>query len=160
MNVEPIDEKNLDEIKTEAREWHQPLHDLEVTSFFGERGDEFHEGIDFKAARGSQVFAVQSGQVIYSGARIKGYGQLVVLKHPSGLVTIYAHNTKNLVPKGMTVQKGQLIAYSGESGRASGPHLHFEIRRGVVAIDPMSVLPLQKRADVFDRSAVTQNADQ
>jgi hypothetical protein len=117
-----------------------PLKEVEVTSKFGYRGDGVHEGIDLRASVGTPVYASQEGLVLHSGSQISGYGKMIVLRHEHGWATIYAHNSKLLVRSGTRVKKGQLIAYSGQTGRASGPHVHFEVRNGVTAYDPVSVL--------------------
>lgn len=121
--------------------WNWPLANVTVTSEFGKRGRRFHEGIDLRARLGTPVYAAQDGEVIYSGNRIKGYGNMVVVRHSKGLFSIYAHHSRNLVKKGDQVRRGQQLALSGKTGRSSGPHLHFEVRRGVLALNPRAVLP-------------------
>lgn len=111
-----------------------------VHSRFGPRGGSRHDGIDIGAPEGTPIFAAADGEVIYAGVQ-RGYGNLVILRHEGGLVTIYAHNRENLVREGERVRKGQKIATVGRTGRATGPHLHFEVRRGTTPIDPQSVLP-------------------
>ena len=118
-----------------------PLAHVKVTSGFGQRGSEFHEGVDLHAPTGTAVYAAQAGRVIYAGTKIKGYGRLIVIKHDRGISTVYAHNSKILVKHGDHVKIGQKIAMSGKSGHVSGPHLHFEIRKGVAAVDPVKVMP-------------------
>jgi murein DD-endopeptidase MepM/ murein hydrolase activator NlpD len=118
-----------------------PLQSIQVTSGFGKRGREFHEGVDLRAHTGTPVFAAAAGRVIYAGRKIKGYGNLIVLRHDQGVATVYAHNSKLLVKPGDRVHLGQKIAISGKSGRVSGPHLHFEVRKGVAAVDPMRCMP-------------------
>lgn len=126
-----------------ATDWKAPLDLLEVTSFYGKRHRDFHEGVDFKADVGSPVYAVDSGVVAYAGNKIRGYGRMIILAHNhSGLATVYAHHSKNFVKKGQKIKRGQLIAHSGRSGHVTGPHLHFEVRKGSDPIDP---LPLLKR---------------
>jgi murein DD-endopeptidase MepM/ murein hydrolase activator NlpD len=120
---------------------HWPLSHVKVTSAFGQRGSEFHEGVDLKAATGTPVYAAQAGRVLYAGSKIRGYGRLIVLKHEHGISTVYAHNSKLLVKKGDHVAQGQKIAITGKSGKVSGPHLHFEVRKGVAAVDPIKVMP-------------------
>jgi murein DD-endopeptidase MepM/ murein hydrolase activator NlpD len=132
------DDSDIDDIGVELR-W--PLESVHVTSQFGKRGSEFHEGVDLKASTGTSVYAAQSGRVIYAGKKINGYGKLVVIRHEKGIATVYAHNSKILVKHGDRVKKGQKVAISGKSGRVSGPHLHFEIRKGVSAVDPLRVMP-------------------
>lgn len=132
-----------------------PVKDAKISSPFGDRALKlkrkksrrgiarvhFHEGIDIKAFRGSPIFAVREGTVIYSSRRIKGYGNMIVIQHPDGMATVYAHNRKNLVSRGDQVAQGELIGYVGATGKATGPHLHFEIRKGELPEDPMKYLP-------------------
>ena len=118
-----------------------PLNAVEVTSDYGQRGREFHEGVDLKASRGTPIFAAQSGKVLYADSKIRGYGKMVVIQHMNEIATVYAHISKILVRRGQTVIQGQKIALSGQTGRARGPHLHFETRRGLSSVDPLQVLP-------------------
>jgi murein DD-endopeptidase MepM/ murein hydrolase activator NlpD len=85
--------------------------------------------------------AAESGRVVLSGRRLGDYGNVVIVKHAGRYATVYAHNRRNLVREGEFVEKGQAIAQVGESGNASGPHLHFEIRRDRRAQDPLLYLP-------------------
>ncbi|NDG85349.1 MAG: M23 family metallopeptidase [Proteobacteria bacterium] len=116
--------------------WRWPLADIEISSPYGERGRKFHQGVDLRAHMGTPVIAASDGEVVYVGTKIKGYGRMVVLKHRDGFYTVYAHHSKNRVKLHQKVQAGQVIALSGRSGHASGPHLHFELRRGAQSIDP------------------------
>jgi len=120
-----------------------PVEGARLTSKFGYRFLRFHEGIDLSAPRGTEIRAALPGTVAYSGA-IAGYGNTVILRHGE-IVTVYAHNTTNLVAFGDEVSAGERIATVGDTGRASGPHCHFEIRvrdeRGrFVALDPLPFL--------------------
>lgn len=99
-----------------------------VSSDFGPRGRRHHDGIDIPAPRGTPIAASDSGEVIYSGNGIRGYGNMIVLSHGDDVFTVYAHNRKNRVDKGDRVDKGEVIAEVGNTGRSTGPHLHFEIR--------------------------------
>ncbi len=112
----------------------------ELTSRYGRREGRGHDGIDIGAPEGTAVKAAAAGEVLFS-ARHGGYGNLVIVKHDAGLVTVYAHHQKNLVEKGQRVAAGQVIARVGTSGRASGPHLHFEVRRGTSPENPLRYLP-------------------
>jgi len=111
-----------------------------VTSCFGERHSRPHEGIDVQVPDGTRIYAAESGKVIYSG-RLGGYGQLVVLKHAGPYSTVYAHLSERNVDVGEFVEKGAEIGESGSSGNATGPHLHFEIRRSQRPTDPLLYLP-------------------
>jgi len=112
-----------------------------ISSNFGLRRDpidasvKFHEGIDIAAAEGKSVSATVAGRVTFSGS-IAGYGNVIEVDHGDGVTTRYAHNSKNLVAAGDDVQAGQVIALVGSTGHSTGPHLHFEVRRGGRAIDP------------------------
>jgi len=121
-----------------AFEW--PLHGR-VSSYFGSRGRSHHEGIDIPAREGTPIFAAEAGRVIHSGGRLGDYGNVVIVKHAGRYATVYAHNRRNLVHKGEFVEKGQAIAQVGETGNATAPHLHFEIRRDRLAHDPLLYLP-------------------
>lgn len=139
--VDEIDEEQLKLLKAQVAKWRWPLTDVQVTSRFGQRGNEFHEGVDLRAKIGTPVYAVDGGKVIYSGSKIRGYGKMVVIRHDSGLSTVYAHNSKLLVKQGKKIKAGQKIAISGNTGRVRGAHVHFEVRQGVVALDPSELLP-------------------
>lgn len=99
-----------------------------VSSHFGPRGMKHHDGIDIPAPRGTPIVAVDDGVVIYSDDGIRGYGNMIVLAHGEEIFTVYAHNKKNKVDKGDKVRKGEVIGLVGNTGRSTGPHLHFEIR--------------------------------
>lgn len=107
--------------------WPVP-HFYKVSSHFGPRGQRHHDGIDIPAPRGTPIVAVDTGVVIYSDNGIRGYGNMIVLAHGDDIFTVYAHNRSNKVKKGERVERGQLIAEIGNTGRSTGPHLHFEIR--------------------------------
>jgi murein DD-endopeptidase MepM/ murein hydrolase activator NlpD len=111
-----------------------------TTSEFGPRGKGVHQGVDLAAPKGTPVLASASGKVAYSGNGMRGYGKVVVLTHPNDLSTVYAHNSSLLVRMGDSVRQGQTIAKVGATGRATGPHLHFEIRRRGVPEDPRRFL--------------------
>ena len=89
---------------------------------------------------GTAVKAAESGVVAYAGNELKGYGNLVLIKHPNGFVSVYANNGEISVKRGDTVKRGQLIAKSGQSGNVSSPQLHFELRKGSTPVDPTEFL--------------------
>jgi lipoprotein NlpD len=111
-----------------------------INSGFGPRGSSFHDGIDIAAAEGTPILAIEAGEVIYSD-QLRGYGNIVILRHAEGIVSVYAHNEANLVREGQTVARGEVVAKVGSTGRVTGPHLHFEIRRNNIAEDPLRYLP-------------------
>jgi len=112
-----------------------------VTSGFGPRDGRMHEGLDISAEPGTPVLAAKDGKVVYSDNAIHGYGNMIIIKHAGNLTTIYAHNRVNLVSAGDFVKKGEKIAEVGATGRATGPHLHFEVRLGEKPVDPQRYLP-------------------
>ena len=114
-----------------------PVRGGKLTSRFGRRGKRPHEGIDIAAAEGTAVLAAAEGVVIYAGSGLRGYGNLILVRHDGGIVTVYAHNRRNLVKEGDRVTQGQVIAEVGHTGRTSGNHLHFEVRRGDTPVDPL-----------------------
>jgi murein DD-endopeptidase MepM/ murein hydrolase activator NlpD len=99
-----------------------------------------HQGIDISCSSGTPIKASNAGTVIYAGNTIKGYGNMVILRHSEEFVTVYAHNQVNLVKERDRIEKGQIIGKVGQTGRATGPHLHFEIRRNNKPVDPVPYL--------------------
>ena len=124
-----------------ALRWPLTTVHILIGSPFGARWGKPHEGIDLPAPVGTPVFAAADGRVVYAGAGIRGYGNLIVVKHAGDLLTAYAHNSMLLVSQGQPVRAGDRIALVGQSGHATGPHLHFEVRSGQIPRDPMSYLP-------------------
>jgi len=112
-----------------------------ISSRFGKRIDPktgkktFHRGYDYAGKTGSSVIAVASGLIIRSEYQ-KGFGNMIEIKHPDGYSTVYAHNKENLVKVGEVVKKGQQIAQLGSTGRSTGPHVHFEVRRNGKYVNP------------------------
>jgi murein DD-endopeptidase MepM/ murein hydrolase activator NlpD len=111
-----------------------------LNSGFGPRGSGFHDGLDIAAPEGTPIRAVERGEVIYSD-ELRGYGKMVIVRHGGGIVSVYAHNQVNLVHEGQQVARGEVIARVGSTGRVTGPHLHFEIRKNNLAQDPLLYLP-------------------
>ena len=99
-----------------------------------------NDGIDISVPEGTSVRAAESGVVVYSGDGLKGYGNLVLIKHPNGYVTAYANNAELDVKRGEQVKRGQVIAKSGDTGNVNSPQLHFELRKGSTPVDPTSYL--------------------
>lgn len=112
----------------------------EITAKFDSRHESLNDGINIAAPSGTPVRATLGGQVIYSD-KLRGYGNLIILRHRGGFASVYAHNRRNLVRQGQKVARRQVIAEVGATGRADTPYLHFEIRRNNVARDPLSYLP-------------------
>ncbi|MFQ5971413.1 MAG: peptidoglycan DD-metalloendopeptidase family protein [Alphaproteobacteria bacterium] len=117
-----------------------PVEGRVVSTFGTTEGGRRNDGLNIAAPRGAPVQASENGVVAYAGSEIRGFGNLVLVKHEGGLITAYAHNEALLVERGDVVRKGQVIARVGESGSVETPQLHFEIRRGTTAIDPHTLL--------------------
>ena len=111
-----------------------------VTSDFGEREGREHRGIDIAGRYGTGIRAAAAGTVAFSGHKAH-YGRVVIVDHPAGVSTVYAHNEDLYVYAGLPVEQGQVIAEIGSSGRSTGPHLHFEVRVAEHAVDPLGCLP-------------------
>ncbi len=106
-----------------------------------------HEGVDLAAPAGTPVMAAASGRVIFVG-RMRGYGKIVIVKHPDRYVTVYAHDSTNYVREGQFVSQGQMIGRVGRTGHTTGANLHFEIRYDNVARNPLLYLPPVRNTDV------------
>ena len=131
-------DRNLEHERTPAG-W--PVSSGWISSSFGERSDPFtgkkarHEGVDFAGIKGSEVVAVASGAVTWAGSR-RGYGKLLEIDHGNGYITRYAHNDQLLVKAGDGIVAGQEVAKMGATGRASSPHVHFEVLYKGKAVNP------------------------
>jgi len=116
-----------------------------VTSRFGYRRDPitgrtaFHEGYDIASSYGTPIYATADGVVTFSG-RNGGYGNEIIINHGNGFETVYAHNSRNIAKEGDFIRKGQVIAYMGSTGRSTGAHLHYEIRRYGTQVNPANYL--------------------
>lgn len=152
--VKELDEAldTLDRIKTQARKLPlaNPAPGYSISSSFGARKDPLigtpalHSGMDFRAPYGSQARATASGVVTKAGWN-GGYGRMVEIDHGGGFVTRYAHLSKVLVAPDQKVVAGDEIGEVGSSGRSTGPHLHYEVRRGGDAIDPLRFIKAGKK---------------
>lgn len=124
-----------------------PVSELWLSSGFGFRTDpitgmrEFHSGADFAGAAGSPITAVAAGIVTWSGPRF-GYGNMVEISHGNGVLTRYGHNSRNLVQIGDKVEKGEIVALMGSSGRTTGTHVHFEVVRNGEFMNPRGRMKL------------------
>jgi murein DD-endopeptidase MepM/ murein hydrolase activator NlpD len=137
----------LERVKTFARKlpFSNPAPGKQITSLFGNRVDPFfgklamHAGIDFREKQGTDVIATGAGIVIHAGPA-GGYGYMVEIDHGNGISTRYGHLSRILVKTGDKVEEGAVLALSGSTGRSTGPHLHYEVRRNGQAIDPLRFL--------------------
>ncbi|MCF6203549.1 MAG: M23 family metallopeptidase [Methylococcaceae bacterium] len=115
-----------------------------LTSPYGWRWGKTHRGIDIGAPSGTPVYAIASGRILFASDGNNGFGKLIIIQHKGTTSSYYAHNSKLKVKKGNKVHQGQLIALVGTTGRSTGLHLHFEIRRGRDPVDPCDRLPRHK----------------
>jgi murein DD-endopeptidase MepM/ murein hydrolase activator NlpD len=112
-----------------------------IVSIYGSRTDGSHnDGINIAAPKGAAVEATEAGTVAYTGNELRGYGNLILVKHPNGWISAYAHCDQMLVQRGQKVARGQVIARVGSTGNVSEPQLHFELRRGNHPVDPREFL--------------------
>jgi murein DD-endopeptidase MepM/ murein hydrolase activator NlpD len=134
-----------EQVKSDATPAGRPILSGWLSSRYGSRIDPFsgkkawHEGIDFAGREGAQIVAVASGVVSWSGERA-GYGKMVEVAHGDGVITRYAHNQENRVKVGDMVRRGDVVALMGNSGRSTGPHVHFEVHKNGRPVDPASYL--------------------
>lgn len=120
------------------------LHGTRINSPYGIRHFRLHRGVDLHISIGDSIVAAYPGKVVVSKYNRRGYGHYVMLEHANGTRTLYGHLKKRLVNVGDMVEGGQLVGWGGNTGRSSGPHLHFEIRYGEVNIDPATVFNLEE----------------
>ena len=138
--------------KLEEQSWlsGRPVEKGWISSYYGKRNDpftgkpSFHHGIDFAGKEGTNVIAVASGVVTYTGSR-SGYGEMVEISHGDGFVTRYSHNKDTLVKPGDVVRKGEAIALMGSTGRSTGAHVHYEVYKHGRSVDPSSYVRRTRR---------------
>jgi murein DD-endopeptidase MepM/ murein hydrolase activator NlpD len=117
-----------------------PVRGKVITSYGAKTNGKANDGINLAVPEGTPVKAAEDGVVAYSGNELKGYGNLVLVRHANGYVTAYAHASELLVKRGDAIKRGQIIAKSGQSGEVGSPQLHFEIRKGSTPVDPLQFL--------------------
>jgi murein DD-endopeptidase MepM/ murein hydrolase activator NlpD len=117
-----------------------PVRGKVITSYGAKTNGKSNDGINLAVPEGTPVKAAEDGVVAYSGNELKGYGNLVLVRHSNGYVTAYAHASELMVKRGDTIKRGQIIAKSGQSGEVGSPQLHFEIRKGSTPVDPLQFL--------------------
>lgn len=117
-----------------------PVRGRVITSYGAKTNGKSNDGINVAVPEGTPVKAAEDGVVAYSGNELKGYGNLILVRHANGYVTAYAHASELMVKRGETIKRGQVIAKSGQSGEVGSPQLHFEIRKGSSPVDPLQFL--------------------
>ena len=153
-------------IRTRSHKFRMPLRHVRITSKFTYRRwhpilkrYRPHHGTDFGARRGTPLLAVYSGKVSFAG-RMGGYGKVVKIKHPRGYESLYAHQSRIKVRRGQHVKKGQIIGYVGSTGRSTGPHLHFGLKRNGRWVNPMRVLKKESLSKIKYKKLVFKEAKQ
>jgi len=117
-----------------------PVRGRVIAGYGAKTSGKQNDGINVAVPEGTPVKAADDGVVTYAGSELKGYGNLVLIKHPNGYVTAYAHASELLVKRGDAIKRGQIIAKSGQTGEVQSPQLHFEIRKGSTPVDPTQFL--------------------
>jgi murein DD-endopeptidase MepM/ murein hydrolase activator NlpD len=117
-----------------------PVRGKVITGYGAKTNGKSNDGINVAVPEGTPVKAAEDGVVAYSGNELKGYGNLILVRHSNGYVTAYAHASELMVKRGDTIKRGQIIAKSGQSGEVGSPQLHFEIRKGSQPVDPLQFL--------------------
>jgi murein DD-endopeptidase MepM/ murein hydrolase activator NlpD len=141
------DSPNEGEPSAGAPSFRWPVRGRVISGFGAKAGGQQNDGINLSVPEGTSVKAAEDGVVAYAGNELKGFGNLVLLRHSSGYVTAYAHASEVLVKRGDRVKRGQIIARAGQTGNVTAPQLHFEIRKGSTPVDPMQFLN-SARADL------------
>ena len=123
---------------------HWPVKKVHISQKFKRSRHKKHDGLDLTHYRGAPILAAHSGYVIYTGSQYSGYGKMVIVEFDNTWATLYAHLNKIKVKEGDRVQVGDRIGTMGRTGRATGTHLHFEVLKNKVPIDPLSLLSPQR----------------
>lgn len=126
----------VEPVSSGAEKFRWPVSGRVITDFANSKGT----GINIEAPEGTAVRAAENGQVIYAGSGVEGYGNLILIRHPNGYVSAYAHLKDMSVAKGTVVNRGDVIGSAGKTGSVSKPQLHFELRKGATPVDPMPLL--------------------
>ncbi len=144
VSSEPSDETGATTAGAPAFRW--PTRGRVIAGFGAKVNGISNDGIDLAVPEGTPVRAADDGVVAYAGSELKGYGNLVLVRHPNGFVTAYANASELMVKRNDQIHKGQVIAKSGQTGNAANPQLHFEVRKNSTPVDPIQYLPSDKTA--------------
>ena len=137
--ADSFESESANEEQSSVFDW--PVDKARFSRGYRTTGKRPHLGIDLAAPRGTDILSAQDGTVIYAGRDFRGYGRMVLIEGMNGWATLYAHFDKILVKTGQKIQRGELLGKMGRSGRATGVHLHFEVRKNVGPVDPLLYLP-------------------
>lgn len=136
-------EEKISEMNVQALDW--PVDSARLTRGFLPNKRRPHLGVDLAAPKGTPILAAQNGMVIYAGRDFRGYGKMVLIESGNGIATLYAHFDKIYVSEGQRVHNGEVLGAMGRTGRATGVHLHFEVRKDRGPVDPLPLLPGGRR---------------
>ncbi|MGA7000635.1 MAG: M23 family metallopeptidase, partial [Pseudolabrys sp.] len=117
-----------------------PVRGRVIAGFGSKPNGTQNDGINLAVPEGTPIKAADDGVVAYAGNELKGYGNLVLIRHSNGFVSAYAHASELMVKRGDTIKRGQVIAHAGQTGNVTSPQLHFEIRKGSTPVDPTQYL--------------------
>ena len=134
--AKPLVQPKSEPVLSGADKFRWPISGRVITDFANSKGT----GINIEAPEGAPVRAAENGQVIYAGSGVEGYGNLILIRHPNGFVSAYAHLKDMNVAKGTVVNRGDNIGTAGKTGSVSKPQLHFELRKGATPVDPLPLL--------------------
>jgi murein DD-endopeptidase MepM/ murein hydrolase activator NlpD len=134
-------------VEEESNSFRWPVKGRIISKYGSKPGGTRNEGINIAVPEGTSVRAAEGGVIAYAGNELKGYGNLVLIRHEGGWVTAYAHNKQLFVKRGDTVRRGDVIAKAGQTGSVETPQLHFELRRGATAVDPLKYLVSSQAAN-------------
>ncbi len=150
------DIKKIDFVdKTDLFDW--PVDDARMTRGFLPQKRHPHFGIDLAAKQGTPILAAQGGMVIYTGREFRGYGKMILIESGKGWATLYAHMDKIFIQEGQKISQGHILGTMGRTGRATGVHLHFEIRKDKGPIDPLPLLPNGHKVAIYLKDSSSKN---
>jgi murein DD-endopeptidase MepM/ murein hydrolase activator NlpD len=136
VEPKPLEQPKKEPVLSGAEKFRWPISGRVITDFANSKGT----GINIEAPEGAAVRAAENGQVIYAGSGVEGYGNLILIRHPNGYVSAYAHLQQMNVAKGTVINRGDNIGTAGKTGSVSKPQLHFELRKGATPVDPIPLL--------------------
>lgn len=136
---DPLDENNHQTLKELFFGW--PVANVKLSRGFLPNKKRPHLGIDITGPKGTPIYAAHDGTIIYTGHEFRGYGKMILIEGENGWASLYAHFNKITVEEGQTVKKGDMIGQMGRTGRATGVHLHFELRKNKGPVNPLLYLP-------------------
>lgn len=139
-NIKPVQNYGVFRSASGSGKFGWPVRGSILAGFGPQKAGVYNDGINIRVKEGEKVLSAEDGEVVYTGKGLKGYGNMLIIKHRDGYITAYAHNREIVVRKGQRVKRGQVVSYAGATGNVDSPQLHFAIRRGKKALDPLEYL--------------------